>query len=419
VNGKVTYYDDFGACRDGCARGHEGNDLMGAKLTPLVAAAGGKVSFLRTDASGTSGNMLTIKDDEGWTYVYIHVNNDTPGTDDGLNPEAWRFAPGIKLGSRVSAGDLIGYMGDSGNAENSGAHLHFEMHKPDGSAFSPYVSLRVSQGFATAGLCRFPTNPKATPNASANRGYWAVDNAGNVYAYGGAPFYGSRPPAPGAPAVVDVAPTATGKGYWIVDTRGDVTPFGDAVDYGDMAGVTLNGPIAGMTPTGTGKGYWLLGRDGGIFSFGDAAFHGSMGGVRLNAAVISMASTPSGLGYWLLGADGGIFSFGDAQFWGSTGGMTLAKPIVGIANTGTGGGYWLLGSDGGVFAFGDAGFKGSVPGTGWCAMPVSSAMTGTTTGKGYWVLTNDGRVLTFGDAVDYGQPSSANARPVALAGVPA
>jgi hypothetical protein len=415
----VTYADDFGACRDGCSRGHEGNDIMGAKLMPLLAAASGKVTYLRTDAGGSSGNMLILRDDDGYTYEYMHVNNDSPGTDDGLNPPDYRFAPAIALNKRVNAGDLIGYMGDSGNAEGSGAHLHFEMHKPDGAAFSPYVSLRLSQGFAIAGLCRFPTNPKPAPNANANRGYWAVDNAGNVYAYGGAPFYGSRRPGPAATAVVDLAPTATGKGYWVVDTRGVVTAFGDAVDYGDMEGVALNGPVAGMTPTGTGKGYWLLGRDGGIFSFGDAQFWGSMGGVRLNAAVISMASTPSGRGYWLLGSDGGIFSFGDAQFRGSTGGMKLAKPIVGIANTGSGGGYWLLGSDGGVFAFGDATFKGSVPGTGWCTMPVSSAMTGTTTGNGYWVLTTEGRVLTFGDAVDYGQPSAANARPVALAAVPA
>jgi hypothetical protein len=97
--------------------------------------------------------------------------------------------------------------------------------------------------------------------------------------------------------------------------------------------------------------------------------------------------------------------------------MTLAAPVVCIANTGTGGGYWLLGRDGGVFSFGDATYKGSVPGTGWCTLPVSSAMTGTTTGRGYWVLTADGRVLPFGDAVDYGQPKTYNTKPVALAAV--
>ena len=61
---------------------------MGAKLMPLVAAADGTVTFLRTDASGTSGNMVEITDDDGWSYWYMHVNNDTPGTDDGAQPRA-------------------------------------------------------------------------------------------------------------------------------------------------------------------------------------------------------------------------------------------------------------------------------------------------------------------------------------------
>jgi hypothetical protein len=356
VNGKVSYRDDFGDCRDGCARHHEGNDLMGAKLMPLVAAVNGKISFVRSDASGSSGNMLTIKDDENWTYVYIHINNDTPGTDDGANPPEYRFAPGIALGSKVRAGDVIAYMGDSGNAEGTGPHLHFEMHKPDGTAFSPYTSLRIASGIPAAGLCAFPSNPKATPSTSANRGYWAVDASGSVYAFGSAPFYGGR--APGSAPIVDMAPTTTGRGYWLVDTAGVVYPFGDAVDYGSMAGTRLNAPVARITPTGTGRGYWLMAKDGGMFSFGDAQFWGSMGGMRLNAPIISMASTPTGRGYWLLGSDGGIFSFGDAQFWGSTGGMTLAAPVVGIANTGSGGGYWLLGRDCGVFSFGDGTYKG-------------------------------------------------------------
>ena len=59
---------------------------MGAKLMPLVAATDGTITCLRTDASGTAGNMLELTDDDGWSYWYIHINNDTPGTDDGLNP---------------------------------------------------------------------------------------------------------------------------------------------------------------------------------------------------------------------------------------------------------------------------------------------------------------------------------------------
>jgi len=418
VQGPVSYWDDFGACRAGCTRTHKGNDLMGTKMQPLLAAVSGRVTFIRTDSSGSSGNMLTITDPAGWSYHYMHVNNDTPGTDDGANPAQHRFAPGVISGARVTAGQVIGWMGDSGNAEDTAPHLHFEMHTPDGTAFSPWVSLRLAQGLPAGGLCALPSNPRPAPNASANRGYWVVTPNGDVYAYGAARHYGNATRAPGAPAIVALAPTATGKGYWIVDAAGGVYTFGDAVHYGSMAGVPLNQPMIGITPTGTGRGYWLLAKDGGIFSFGDARFLGSMGGVRLNAPVIAMASTPTGRGYWLLGADGGIFSFGDAVFRGSTGGMRLAAPVVGIATTHTGGGYWLLGADGGVFAFGDAGYLGSIPGTGWCDRPGAVSMTRSETGRGYWVLTTDGRVMTFGDAVHHGDAATSAARPVGLAALP-
>jgi murein DD-endopeptidase MepM/ murein hydrolase activator NlpD len=418
VEGPVSYWDDFGACRSGCTRRHEGQDLMGAKMQKLLAAVDGRITFMRTDSSGNSGNMLTIKDAAGWSYVYIHVNNDTPGTDDGANRFEHAFAPGMAVGVRVKAGQHIAYMGDSGNAEGTAPHLHFEMRTPDGSPFSPWTSLRLAQGHAAGGLCRFPSNPKPAPDANANRGYWAVDSGGSVYAFGAARHLGAPPAAPGRPPIVALAPTPAGGGYWVADAAGEVHAFGDAAHHGSMAGVPLNAPVIGMTATGTGRGYWLLAQDGGIFSFGDARFHGSMGDMKLNAPVIAMASTPSGRGYWLLGADGGIFSFGDAVFHGSTGNMRLNAPVVGIATTATGGGYWLLGRDGGVFGFGDATFRGSLPGTGRCSIPAAVAMTRSTTGKGYWVLLADGRIEAFGDAAVHGEPATHGARPVGLTAVP-
>ncbi len=72
----------------------------------------------------------------GW---YIHLNNDTPGTDDGLG---WGFADGISSGVHVTAGQLIGWVGDSGNAEWTASHLHFELHHPDHGSVNPYPHLR-------------------------------------------------------------------------------------------------------------------------------------------------------------------------------------------------------------------------------------------------------------------------------------
>ena len=140
VDGDVSFVDTFGAPRSG-GRTHQGIDLMGAKMTPLVAAAEGTVTSLRHDSSGLSGNSLTITDAEGWRYVYIHINNDTPGTDDGANLFQHAFVAGLARGSKVTAGQRIAYLGDSGNAENTGAHLHFELHDPTGKVVNPYASL--------------------------------------------------------------------------------------------------------------------------------------------------------------------------------------------------------------------------------------------------------------------------------------
>src|SRR5437588_12354465 len=86
VQEKVSFSDDFGAARAG-GRSHQGNDLMGAKLDHELAAVDGTVTSLKVaDGTGISGNMLTLRGDDGWFYYYIHVNNDTPGTDDGANP---------------------------------------------------------------------------------------------------------------------------------------------------------------------------------------------------------------------------------------------------------------------------------------------------------------------------------------------
>lgn len=144
VAGRVSYSDTFGAARSG-GRSHQGQDLMGARHTPLVAAADGTVTSLTWSNSGLSGNSLTITDADGWRYVYIHLNNDTPGTDDGSNVYERAFADGIAKGQKVKAGEVVGYLGDSGNAESTSPHLHFEIHRPDGSVINAYNSLRAAK----------------------------------------------------------------------------------------------------------------------------------------------------------------------------------------------------------------------------------------------------------------------------------
>jgi hypothetical protein len=143
VAGPVTYVHDFGACRDGCSRAHQGNDLIGDRLQPLLAMHDGVIDHLVDHP--TAGYGVVIRDAEGWEYHVYHVNNDSLATDNGREDGTWRFAEGIVPGASVRAGQLIGWMGDSGNSEGSVPHAHVEIHRPGGDAINPYWSLRQAQ----------------------------------------------------------------------------------------------------------------------------------------------------------------------------------------------------------------------------------------------------------------------------------
>ncbi|HXZ62078.1 MAG TPA: hypothetical protein VEG62_04990 [Acidimicrobiales bacterium] len=213
-----------------------------------------------------------------------------------------------------------------------------------------------------------------------------------------------------APAAAPAAASSTSPAYWLVASDGGIFAFGGAPYYGSTGGMALNKPVVGMAATPDGGGYWLVASDGGIFSFGDASFYGSTGGMRLNQPVVGMAATPDGRGYWLVASDGGIFAFGDAKFYGSTGGMTLNKPIVAMLPGPGGNGYFLVASDGGVFSFGSAPFYGSLGGQ-VLKNPIVAAVA-TPTGNGYWFTDSAGLVSNFGAAEYYGSAPTNLFRPI-------
>jgi hypothetical protein len=419
VQEHVTYSDTFGACRDGCTRFHQGEDLIGQRLFHELAAVDGTVTWMVTNASGTGGNWLEITDAQGWHYNYGHINNDTPGTDDGANPAQWRFAPGIVVGAHVHAGQFVAYMGDSGDAETTVPHLHFEIRRPDNTPIDEYPSLRLAQGLdAGGGQCRYPTLPTQHPASASAAGYWAATATGAVYPYGAATNYGDLTKLALNAPVTGMTARTTGHGYWLLGADGGIFSFGDAPFYGSTGAMRLNKPIVSMAATPTGRGYWLLASDGGVFSFGDAKFYGSTGAMRLNKPIVGMAATSTGHGYWLYASDGGVFSFGDAKFYGSTGATPLTHPVVRVAVTATSKGYWLVTSDGVVHPFGDGVSYGSLPDLGFCTpLPVVS-IAASRTGHGYWLLQTDGHIRAFGDAMSYGDPSAQHVTTVAFASMP-
>ena len=132
----TVYEDDFGYARsDG--RVHMGNDLVGERGDPVVSILDGVV--LRMRNGERSGYYVVIQHDNGWTSWYMHLNNDRRG-DDGRGGPDTAFAPGLAVGQRVTAGQLIGFVGDSGNAEGTAPHTHFEL-RIDGRQVDPYPYL--------------------------------------------------------------------------------------------------------------------------------------------------------------------------------------------------------------------------------------------------------------------------------------
>ena len=143
VAGATTYQDDFGQPRPGGT--HQGNDLMAAKKTPVIAVESGRVEFWTTSAS--AGCMLYLYGDSGTMYEYIHLNNDVTKKNDnrGKCVAGMSYAKGLKNGQHVAAGQQIGFVGDSGDANGGPSHLHFEVHPKGGAAVDPYPYLQSAQ----------------------------------------------------------------------------------------------------------------------------------------------------------------------------------------------------------------------------------------------------------------------------------
>lgn len=165
VLGTSSYTDTFGAPRSG-GRTHKGADIFGKKGQALIAAAPGEVVYKSYGELG--GYMLSIRDNDGHAHFYAHLNNDNPGTDDGKGGEKTAYAAGIEIGSVVKAGQVVAYLGDSGNAESTPPHLHYEIRPAGAGAVCPNYSLdnakRVSSvlsnfTYSKPSITKIATNP--------------------------------------------------------------------------------------------------------------------------------------------------------------------------------------------------------------------------------------------------------------------
>jgi len=121
VQGSVSFTDTWGAPR-GNGRTHKGTDMFAGTGTPVVAVTSGSV-FFQADTLG--GNAAYVNGGDGNTYYYAHLNDYVGGA------------------RSVSAGELVGHVGNTGDASGGPSHLHFEIRPggPNGAQIDPYPTL--------------------------------------------------------------------------------------------------------------------------------------------------------------------------------------------------------------------------------------------------------------------------------------
>ncbi len=120
VQGPTGFGDTWGAPRSG-GRTHQGVDMIAATGVPVVAVVDG---FAQSKVNTLGGNTIWFSGADGNKYYYAHL-------------DGW-----ATLGS-VSAGTIIGYVGQTGNAQFSVSHLHFQIHPGGGAAVNPYPTVRA------------------------------------------------------------------------------------------------------------------------------------------------------------------------------------------------------------------------------------------------------------------------------------
>jgi hypothetical protein len=135
VAGLADYSDDWWEPRFGPPfHLHQGTDIFAARGTPVRAPYAGVVRF---EDAGLGGKAAYVTQPDGTFYYMAHLDS---------------FAKKLSNGMAVKQGDVVGYVGDSGNAAGGATHCHFEVHPRGGAAVNPkpFLDGWVTEAIANA-----------------------------------------------------------------------------------------------------------------------------------------------------------------------------------------------------------------------------------------------------------------------------
>lgn len=380
-----------------------GQDINEISFTPW---AGGYECYVCVRESGTWQGSAPVVSGGGVNYIkklnipmYAPDGSEQPiriqlkDVDDQTSAAAHYTAQRVRLGFKHLY--YSGVPDASGNQYRAGIREFYAYRSGDN--VSPYTSDFSALPWTFA-MDQHPT-----------RGYWVMDDSGNVYGFGDAADYDSNAfgqvPIVGIGVALSAHPD--GKGYWALDWRGNVYAYGSATYYGEYLypdpSVGLNempkAQALDIVSTYTGNGYWVVYSDGYVRGFGDAANYTTSSYTQIPTTKVAtfmdvflrnnyqvgrylpylrrlksvaIESHPKKIGFWVTDGSGQVWSYGGCTHRGQlyervyNKGMSSSfrlEPLdwaSAIESTVSGNGYWILFASGKIAAFGDARNQGPV-----------------------------------------------------------
>jgi murein DD-endopeptidase MepM/ murein hydrolase activator NlpD len=193
VYGPSSFSDDFGAPRADTVW-HHGNDIFAPRGAPILAVADGTLFLVGWNSIG--GNRFWLRDMQGNEFYHAHLS---------------AFSPLAHDGAHVHAGDVIGFVGNTGDAEGTPTHLHFEVHPVDllwkgyDGVVDPYpyllawrkqtdLAISVSGWTAPSGQAKAPPAVLLDSEDISTMSGLDPDEFSSVLEFG--PLFGEGPPGP-------------------------------------------------------------------------------------------------------------------------------------------------------------------------------------------------------------------------------